>query len=321
MSIDRESAHTRDHHNGLTDISPHQIYKGYSDEDVAMLRSYVRQRAIVEKDYIVDGFAQTTLLECVPFCSEFNTDRLTLPIPDDGFHAETIEYIALADSVGQEKNDFCAVEVGAGWGPWISLGGVLARSRGVSSIKLIGVEPLPARYELMKRHLSANGFETSSSGSVSARPKTECHLILGTATTKRMKVWFPDVDVRDMGPAVSLVDSQLDYRGVRVKNIQVEGYTLADIIGTTQVDYMHIDIQGTELDLIAQNIDLLSNQVRALMVATHSRVIEGRLIELLYNNGWYLRLEKPCQVNWQAKPVSQPAMTLVDGSQYWKRIE
>ena len=56
-----------------------------------------------------------------------------------------------------------------------------------------------------------------------------------------------------------------------------------------------------------------------MMIGTHSRVIEGALIELLYANGWTLELEKPCRVVWSEHPVSQEAMTEVDGCQYWRR--
>jgi len=42
----------------------------------------------------------------------YDLDRLTLPVPDDGFHAEALEYIALIDSIQRAGDSFCAVELG-----------------------------------------------------------------------------------------------------------------------------------------------------------------------------------------------------------------
>ena len=122
-----------------------------------------------------------------------------------------------------------------------------------------------------------------------------------------------------MGAAASTSSDDRDYRGKRVRNLRVQGYPLAEILGTSKVNLLHIDIQGSELELVQANLELIARQVDAMMIGTHSRVIEGALIELLYANGWRLELEKPCRVAWTAHPASQQAMTETDGCQYWRR--
>ena len=97
--------------------SPLQIYSGYTDEDIKVLKSFVRQNAALEDEHFVDGFSQKTLYKSVAFCENFNLERLTLPVPDDGYHAEALEYIALSDSVRRANETYCVVELGAGWGP------------------------------------------------------------------------------------------------------------------------------------------------------------------------------------------------------------
>ena len=82
------------------------------------------------------------------------------------------------------------------------------------------------------------------------------------------------------------------------------------------VDFMHIDIQGSELDLLTDQVDWVSNNVKTLMIATHSRPIEGKLMDLLFEEGWQLHREKPCRVDWN-KSCSIVGRTIVDGSQYW----
>ena len=91
------------------------------------------------------------------------------------------------------------------------------------------------------------------------------------------------------------------------------------MIGELSVDFLHIDIQGSEFEIIESAIQIINSQVRAMLIGTHSRVIEGKLIEFLYKHGWYLHREKPCRFNLVEKPVTIEAMTVVDGIQYWRR--
>jgi FkbM family methyltransferase len=296
------------------ELAPTQIYRGYSSAQAAMLRSVISHQARQEPDRIVDGFGQQTLLECIPFASSFDLDRLTVPIPDDGYHAEAAEYVAVADSVLKARSRYCIVELGAGWGPWVGLGGVLARSRGLADITVIAAEAHPARFELMKKHLASNLLDGSQDG-------VTCRLFNGAATVTRCQVFFPDVDVTAMGAAVSESEYSTDYRGRQHSNLQVEGYPLAEMLGDSSIDLLHMDVQGSELALVEANLDLLARQVKAMMIGTHSRPIEGGLIELLYRNGWELALEKPCRVAWKVRnPSHEPAIE-TDGCQYWRRAE
>jgi hypothetical protein len=302
----------------IAGASPHQIYAGYRPEHQALLRSMVVREAEIGADRFIDGFGQVTLFSCVPFSSAFDTERLTMPVPDDGFHAEAPEYVAVADSVRRAGSRYCIAELGAAWGPWIGLGGVMARNRGVKEIELIGVEALPARFELMCRHLAVNSLRPEE-GNETTLGAVTCRLVAGAATAARTEVWFPDAAITDLGSAISDSDSGRDYRGRRVHNLRVEGYPLSEILRDARVDLLHVDVQGAELELVRANLDLLARQVSGMMIATHSRVIEGGLIELLYERGWQLELEKPCRVAWRPQPPSQEAMTELDGCQYWRR--
>lgn len=299
------------------ELAATQIYRGYDGAQEAMLRTLVTGDARVEPDRIVDGFGQRTLLECIPFASSFDLERLTTPIPDDGYHAEAAEYVALADSVRRAGSRYCIAELGAGWGPWVGLGGTLARNRGVPEIELIAIEGLPARFELLRKHLAANGLRPAE-GDETLLDGVSCRLFNGAATVTRSEVFFPDVGITDMGARMSETDDR-DYRGRPVRNLRVQGFPLEEILREAHVDLLHIDVQGSELSLVEANLGLLARQVDAMMIGTHSRVIEGALIELLYANGWSLVLEKPCRVAWTAHPASQEAMTETDGCQYWRR--
>ena len=115
--------------------SPLQLYAGYEPADVDTLHRHAVGPASLAGDHYIDGFGVKTLYDCVPFASPdaLNLARLEHPIPDDGFHAEGIEYVALLDAIERFATDgsFVAVEAGAGWGPWLAMAGVVCRNREV----------------------------------------------------------------------------------------------------------------------------------------------------------------------------------------------
>ena len=79
-------------------------------------------------------------------------------------------------------------------------------------------------------------------------------------------MFFPDVGIIDMGAAASKRSEDRDYRGKRVRNLRVQGYPLAEILGTSKVDLLHVDIQGSELELVQANLELIARQVDAMMI-------------------------------------------------------
>ena len=72
-----------------------------------MLHRHAVGPASLESDHYIDGFGVKTLYACVPFDSPdaLNLSRLEHPIPDDGFHAEGIEYVALLDAIERFASD------------------------------------------------------------------------------------------------------------------------------------------------------------------------------------------------------------------------
>ena len=128
-------------------------------------------------------------------------------------------------------------------------------------------------------------------------------------------------DVGDMGAAATTKNDATDYRGTLSDNKSVPCRTLPTLLqGLGIIDFLHIDIQGSELELLQNQVNWVSGNVRAMMIATHSRAIEGKLIELLFKHGWQLHREKPCRVDW-LKNCSLIGKTNVDGSQYWRNMK
>lgn len=294
---------------------PLQHYPGYLPEDTDLVSRYACGQAVVKEDHYIDGFGVRTDFKCVPFVNPacLDIERLQLPLPDDGFHAEGVEYAALLDAFDNRKAKcrFTAVEVGSGWGPWIGLAGVLANTHGADALCLIGAEASAERYALMCRHLERNGL-TSESG----RMIKTFH---GAIWTHDGEVQFPDSNVEDMGPAVNAHGATTDYRGHRVTTVSTPCVRLSTLCeGAGIIDFLHIDVQGSELDLLHNDAEWLGHNVRAMMVATHSRVIEGGIMDLLGEEGWVLKREKPCRFQMDDNPRENwEGLTQADGSQHW----
>ena len=81
-----------------------------------------------------------------------------------------------------------------------------------------------------------------------------------------------------------------------------------------KLDLLHIDIQGAELDVVERSREFLRSNVAYMMIGTHSRRIEGRLMEALLDDGWVLEIERPAQLSVR----SGSPIVSVDGVQGWR---
>ncbi len=296
------------------DESPLQIYRGYELEDIELVRRNATVTARLLDDHYVDGFGVKTLFECVSFDdpATLDTRRLQCPIPDDGFHAEGIEYVALLDAIDRFSGDgtFCTLEAGAGWGPWLAMAGVVCKSKKVEKIRLIGLEASAERFALMTRHLNFNHLDPQHGVAVD--------LFEGAVWSHDGVIQFPDSDPADMGAAATAASTSRDYRGHAVSTREVPCTRLPTLVGEDgEVDFLHIDVQGAEGEVIASHLDWMNRSVKSLMVATHSRPLEGELITLLNAHGWVLMREKPCRFDPGKAVEDWCGATVVDGSQYW----
>ena len=84
-------------------------------------------------EFYVDWDGIRTRVAMLPFAPAELAGRVntTLPIPDDGYRSEDVEYAALAAALASASDTFRIVEIGAGWAPWAVAGIVQARRRGL----------------------------------------------------------------------------------------------------------------------------------------------------------------------------------------------
>ena len=162
----------------------------------------------------------------------------------------------------------------------------------------------------MRRHLDFNQLDQQHGVAVD--------LFEGAVWSHDGVIHFPESAVEDMGAAASTDRTDTDYRGQAVATREVPCTRLPTLVGEGQkVDFLHIDVQGAEGEVICSHLNWLNQNTRSMMIATHSRPLEGELMVLLSDNGWLLQREKPCRFAAGGTIADWCGATVVDGSQYW----
>lgn len=229
-----------------------------------------------------------------------------LPLGGDGVYGGYPEYASLLTAIEakSERNSFNAVELGAGWGPWISAIGLVCMRLGFKNIRLRGVEADPGKCVLMREHLLRNGLAN-----------LDCSVIQGAAWSEDTTLKFPKINSKlDHGGAVSEGGEEVDYRGQHAEYVEVAAYSIKSICeGLDVVDYMHWDIQGAEIEVARAAIEFLNERSRFLFIGTHSRPIEGALLELFFKHGWEVLYQQPCHFVWDLTKPTITGMVHTDG--------
>ncbi|MBS0243743.1 MAG: class I SAM-dependent methyltransferase [Proteobacteria bacterium] len=231
------------------------------------------------------------------------------PIPAN-WHADIAEFAAAFRAIELSQDRFAVAELGCGWGCWLNIAGVVARRRGLA-VKLIGVEGDSGHIAFMRECCSDNGFSPQQvvaiHGIAAARS--------GVAMFPRQAT--PGVDW-GLEPIFGATARQIRKHTASGKYDKLEMISLSDITSAHgPLDLLHIDIQGGEADLIENSQSVLSKQVAYLVVGTHSRLIEGRITEVMRDAGWRLEVERPA-INMVVGDPPVIGDVGIDGVQGWR---
>lgn len=228
-------------------------------------------------------------------------------VPDIcNFHAEVSEWAAALRAVDLAKNTFAVCELGAGFGCWMVNTAIAAKRKGLT-VKAIGVEADEEHAQWMAEHCARNG--------ISPEEFTAIRAIAGPHDGVAL---FPVVE--DSSATYGLEPRFFhDEEAARVALAQGRFTKLpmvsADTIfgNSKRIDLLHIDIQGGEADFIRSALSTLQQRVAYIVIGTHSRVIEGQIIDDLTGaSGWDLEIEKPCDFYLPGLHTHQ------DGLQAWR---
>jgi len=293
-------------------------HSGCTFNDIELLSRYVDIKASSPEGYYTDFFGIKTPIRVVSSLAHrsgvVNTD---IPIPDDSVHANTIEYCCLFDAIDQSDDTFTMFELGAGWGPWMTCAAVACKKKEFSRINIIGVEGESSKIALIKEMLFVNGLRNDDDELSQLHENVYSEIIHGVVAEADGTVEFPVVEIEHYGASL------LDVAAVKNHSrVSVPGYSIETLIKDySKVDFIHLDLQGYEVEAIRSAIDALNSKVRYLCIGTHSRKIEGDLIDILMANKWELLRESPCMFLYgDGVDISNQLVDLTDqdGLQFWK---
>lgn len=253
----------------------------------ALIRSFKRTNAKPDKDFVIDFLGTRTRTTHIPSLQGGLVEDY--PIPGN-FHASALEWSGCLRSVAQASKSFVMIEAGAGWAPWMVSLSAAAKQRRIKEIRLLGIDP---NLTSAKTHLADNDIHESALLEAVVGPSD------GVAK-------FPKLKPGDYGQAAIFEQPEQPGDFDEVRSISLETL-LAPFKG---VDLLHIDVQGAEYAIL-QRVPSLA-KVKRMVIGTHSRAIEQKLLHLLAAN-WTLECEEAC---WFTQVDASVALTM-DGCQVW----
>ena len=229
-----------------------------------------------------------------------------VPIPAN-WHADTAEWAAALRAVELARERFTIIELGCGWGCWMNNTGVAARRLGLD-VHLIGVEGDAGHIAFACEATAANKF---------ASAQVELHRGIAAATAG--VALFPRQAQSGVSwglePIIGASEVEQADALHRGSHDVLTMIPIADLMAPhRRIDLLHIDIQGGEGDLVARTLPVLAERVAYMLIGTHSRTIEGRLIDILVAAGWQLEIERPAIVTVRPEGLS----VRIDGVQGWR---
>ena len=219
----------------------------------------------------------------------------------------TSEWVGTLRSVLEARGSFTAMELGAGWAPWLVASQRAARRRGIKKIDLTGVEGSAEHHGFMLDNFRNNGLDPERHSLHHAVVGAED----GIASFPRLHVATDDYGANAVFDA-----AERDAAAARGDLEEIRCLSMKSLLeGKSRVDLIHIDIQGHEETVLTAGIDHLTAKVRRLVIGTHSRSIEGHLFDLLHDNGWICESEVPCVLR---ATMDGRRVLFVDGEQVWR---
>jgi FkbM family methyltransferase len=226
-----------------------------------------------------------------------------------------LDWVPLLEAVLSTRQTFRMIALGAGWGRWLSGGAFAATQLGLR-FHLTGVEAEPDHFAWMEQHMRDNDIDPST-----------FLLIHGAAAASDTPCWFPVAspdwygqaivaETRKSGATATSDETVVD--GVRLRRIR--SVPIDQVIsGESIVDYLHLDIQGTEYEFLSQDPARLAAYVRVINIGTHSEIVERRLRSLFGQLGWELRYDVSLGSKAHISLDGERAATIEfgDGVQVW----
>jgi hypothetical protein len=289
--------------------SPFYHYNASFDAQ-EIIRRYAVDRPATDPDHVTNFLGVRIPPKIFPETLEGKNGTVEPPPIPANWHADIAEWAAALRSVDLAKGEFRAVEVGCGWACWLSNMGAAARGRGLK-VDLVGIEGDEEHVRWANETLHSNGFQPD-----------EFRVVHGIASPRSGKALFPMAE--DSGatwgsePIFDASEGEMR-KAEKIGNYKIlDAVAIDDLVSDRQIDLLHIDIQGGEVDFLRENLPVINRLVRYLVIGTHSRQIEGALMAILREAGWTLEIERPAILSPLSNFTDGPVTASVDGVQGWR---
>jgi hypothetical protein len=315
-----------------------------SDEEVIM--SFPAYQGSGAQGYITDFLGIRTRTSYINVLPKEGGRVEGYPIPS-GFHASAMEWAGVLRAVLECEREMVALELGAGWAPWLVTVARAAELRGIEDVRLIAVEGCRGHYGYIASHFSDNGLNPAdhtilygvvgvTDGEAEFPPVPDPSADYGVRAiladnqeSKEAKSHRTAMLVRRLGKHV-LRTMKAGVRAIRHgkfgrqpahdsesnrTNLRVPCYSIATLIQPfTKVDLVHVDIQGDEYRVISSAEKILKEKIKRLVIGTNSRKIKQQFLDGLTQWDWELESEEACifKQHWGMNKLLQ------DGCQVWR---
>lgn len=299
---------------GLEVIPVHdpRLYAGYRPEDLGVFAAFAHANPQPRAGFLTEFVGSRARISSLwDECRSLDGAVAPLPIPED-YHADAVEWIGMLKAVLAASDSFAAMELGAGHGPWIAASAAAAKVRGIRELTLCAVEGDPGRFALLQQNIEDNELGGH-----------DIVLIQGAVGVADGTVRWPRLgDPRNTAGARPLREGNREdeayLRDWTQDTIEIEVVSANRLLMSRPFwDFVHIDIQGTEDEVCAACAATLADRVRYLVIGTHSRKLDGDVMETLLRSGWVLEHEKPARMNCSSAPTLIN-LTMADGTQVWR---
>jgi FkbM family methyltransferase len=209
----------------------------------------------------------------------------TFPFKDS---EDYFEWIDLLTAVDRADTQFTMIEVGAGYGRWIANAAAAIKRHKSKRLrqKLIALESDKTRFEMMVRNCDNNGIAEPDRQLVRAACTPDGNaLFMHVNDSYGNNVWYdPKFAAYFEGKQTDRMDFT-DGIGQKFTIQKVPAIRLESLL-TETIDFIDMDIQGAELDVIYSSIDAMDRFVKLIHVGCHSLPIDSRLAHIFHLHGW-----------------------------------
>jgi FkbM family methyltransferase len=221
------------------------------------------------------------------------------------------DWLVLLEAVVEARDEFTMVALGAGWGRWLVAAALAVKQLHSMPCRLVGVEAEPTHFRWMLEHFRDNDLDPAGH-----------NLIEAAASGRSGRTWFycgkpaswyGQSIISDKALEKLTGETEVEYNEERARLVRT--VDLAEVTERyRRIDYLHMDVQGAEKEILAAAPQILDRKVKRVLVGTHSTEIEAGLRDLFGGLNWRCQYDIPMNGNCVIDGV---AVSLGDGVQVW----